>query len=460
MLLTITTTHQPATDLGFVLAKHPGRVQSFELGSGTAHFFYPEAGEERCTAALMLEIDPVGLVRGRGAALDAYVNDRPYVASSFLAVAIAGVLGSALNGRCRDRPELAEQAIPLEARLVSVRCRGGEALVRRLFEPPGYEVGIEQQPLDAQFSEWGQGPYFALSLAKTTRVQDLLTHLYVLVPAMDNQKHYFVGDSEVEKLVAKGRDWLAGHPERELVAARFLKYRSSLAREALARLRAEDEADAGESDEQGEREEQAVEERISLGAQRIGAVLSALRSCGAASVLDLGCGEGGMLRELSKDRQFTRIVGVDVSVAALERARDKLRLDSLPERQRDRIALLHGSLCYRDKRFADFDAACAIEVIEHIEPDRLPAFERAVFGEARPRTVIVTTPNAEYNVRFENLPHGRFRHRDHRFEWSRSEFASWCSAVSERFGYAVRRLPVGTDDEEVGAPTQMAVFSR
>jgi 3' terminal RNA ribose 2'-O-methyltransferase Hen1 len=460
MLLMITTTHRPATDLGFVLAKHPDRVQRFELGSGVAHFFYPEAGEARCTAALLLELDPVGLVRGRGASLDAYVNDRPYVASSFLAVAIAGVLGSALNGRCRERPELAAQAIALEARLAAVRCRGGEALVRRLFEPLGYEVGLERRALDEEFAQWGDGPYFALSLKKTTRVKDLLAHLYVLVPAMDNDKHYFVGESEVDKLVAKGREWLAAHPERELVAARFLKYRSSLAREALARLRAEDEADAGEGDEQREREEQVVEERIQLAAQRVGAVLGALRASGATSVLDLGCGEGRLLRELLKDRRFSRIAGVDVSVGALERARDKLRLDSLPERQRERIALLHGSLCYRDARFLDFDAACAIEVIEHIEPDRIAAFERVVFGEARPRTVIVTTPNSEYNVRFENLPAGRFRHRDHRFEWSRAELAAWSSGVGERFGYSVRLLPIGPEDAEVGAPTQMAVFSR
>jgi 3' terminal RNA ribose 2'-O-methyltransferase Hen1 len=243
------------------------------------------------------------------------------------------------------------------------------------------------------------------------------------------------------------------------VAARFLKYRSSLAREALARLRAEDEADASESDEQRESDEAVVEERIHLGAQRIGAVLGALRVCGATSVLDLGCGEGRLLRELLKDRQFSRIAGVDVSVAALERARDKLHLDSMPERQRDRIALLHGSLCCRDARFSGFDAACAIEVIEHIEPDRLAAFERVVFGEARPRTVLVTTPNAEYNVRFENLPAGRFRHRDHRFEWSRGELAAWSTRVAERFGYSVRLLPIGTEDAEVGAPTQMAVFT-
>lgn len=454
MLLTITTTHRPATDLGFLLGKHPDRCQSFELGLGTAHVFYPEAREDRCTAALLLEIDPVGLVRGRGAALDAYVNDRPYVASSFLSVAIAQVLGSALNGRCRERPELAEAALPLEARVGAIRCRGGEELVRRLFEPLGYRVTAERHPLDPEFPEWGAGSHFSLALSGQTRVSDLLAHLYVLMPVLDNDKHYFVGDAEVDKLVAKGEPWLADHPERELVAARFLRYRGSLAREALSRLRANEE-----NEDDDHENELAVEERISLGEQRLGAVLAALRSSGATSVVDLGCGEGRLLRDLVRERQLTRVVGMDVSPISLERARKKLRLDSLPEHQQGRVALLHGSLCYRDSRLGGFDAACAIEVIEHLDPGRIPSFERVVFGEARPRTVIVTTPNVEYNVRFAGLAAGGFRHRDHRFEWTRADFVAWSERVARSFGYCVRRLSIGPEDREVGAPTQMAVFS-
>ena len=170
MLLTITTTHRPATDLGFLLGKNPARAQSFDLGFGQAHVFYPRADEEACTAALLLDVDPVGLVRGRGrgaGGLDAYVNDRPYAASSFLSVALSRVMRSAMAGSSRERPELAALAIPLVAHVAALPCRGGEAFLRRLFEPLGYEVSAEPFPLDETRPEWGDSRYFAVTLQAT-----------------------------------------------------------------------------------------------------------------------------------------------------------------------------------------------------------------------------------------------------------------------------------------------------
>jgi 3' terminal RNA ribose 2'-O-methyltransferase Hen1 len=176
--------------------------------------------------------------------------------------------------------------------------------------------------------------------------------------------------------------------------------------------------------------------------------------------VDLGCGEGRLLRLLLDDRQFARIVGMDVSYRALEIAADRLKLERLPPKQRERIELLHGSLMYRDQRLAGFDAAAVVEVIEHLDPPRLAAFERVAFEFARPATIVITTPNAEYNVRWPTLPAGKFRHRDHRFEWSRAEFESWARSVAGRFSYAVRFAPVGPVDVDLGSPTQMAIFSR
>jgi hypothetical protein len=115
---------------------------------------------------------------------------------------------------------------------------------------------------------------------------------------------------------------------------------------------------------------------------------------------------------------------------------------------------------YRDRRLSGYDAATLIEVIEHLDPPRLAALERVVFENAQPGTVVVTTPNAEYNVKFESLPPGRFRHKDHRFEWTRAQFAQWANATAARFGYGVRFLPVGPEDPAIGAPTQMGVFSK
>ena len=468
MLLTIGTTHRPATDLGYLLHKNPARAQRFELSFGQAHVVYPEASAERCTAALVLDVDPVGLVRGRrgpegeGGLLMQYVNDRPYVASSFLSVAIAQIFGSALAGRSKDRPELAETALPLEARLAVVPCQGGEGFLRRLFEPLGYTVTANAEALDPTVPGWGASRYFTVTLTGMKRLSELLTHLYVLVPVLDDEKHYWVGDDEVEKLIRHGEGWLATHPEREVITRRYLKHQHSLVRDAVARLVTEEEPEEAEGAGivAKDAEEGTLEKPLSLNEQRLATVLGALRASGAASVVDLGCGEGRLLRLLLDDRQFTRIVGMDVSHRALEMAADRLKLERMPPMQRQRIELMHGSLTYRDQRLAGFDAAAVVEVIEHLDPPRLAAFERVAFEFARPGVVVVTTPNAEYNVRWETLPAGRFRHRDHRFEWTREQFQRWGAGVAERFGYAVRFTSVGPVDAEVGSPTQMGIFTR
>ena len=465
MLLTITTTHAPASDLGYLLHKNPGRPQAFDLSFGTAHVFYPEVSDQRCTAALLLEVDPVGLVRrdspnGDGFALQQYVNDRPYAASSLLSVALSQVLGSALAGTSRERPDLVDQAIPLSATVTALPCRGGEGFLRQLFEPLGYAVTAEHHPLDTTFPDWGEGPYYTVTIAATTPLHRLLSHLYVLVPVLDNDKHYWIGDDEVDKLLRHGEAWLANHPMKEAIVRRYLKHRRGLADAALAKLIEADPQQVEAADEARATEEEQVERKISLNEHRHAAVITAMKTAGATTVLDLGCSTGNLLRSLLADRQFTRIVGLDVSHAALEVAADRLNLDRMSEKQRQRVELLHGSLTYRDARLAGFDAAAVVEVIEHLDESRLAAFERVLFEFARPATVVVTTPNVEYNVRFETLPAGRMRHRDHRFEWTRAEFQAWATAAAERFGYAVRFEPVGPADAEVGPATQMAVFAR
>jgi 3' terminal RNA ribose 2'-O-methyltransferase Hen1 len=465
MLLSITTTRRPAGDLGYLLHKHPGKLQSSSLSFGTAHTYYPEAGDDRCTACLLLDVDAVGLVRGRNPDQDfllaQYVNDRPYVASSFLSVAVAQVWGSALNGKCKDRPELVTTPIPLEVRLDVLPVRGGEHFLRAVFEPLGYQVEATRTPLDERFPDWGDSPYFAVTLRHTVTLAALLTHLYVLVPVFDAKKHYYVGEDETEKLLAKGEGWLTAHPLKEEIARRYLGHRPSLYRLALSRLVPEDEAEEAAGEERPpEQAEERLEKPASLNEQRLMAVAAVLKASGAKRVLDLGCGEGELIRELLPDRQFEHVLGVDVSVRTLEIATRRLRLEKLSDRRAERVKLAHGSLMYRDKRLAGFDAAAVVEVIEHLDPPRLAAFERVVFEFARPGTVVVTTPNQEYNATWETLPAGTFRHADHRFEWTRAEFQAWANAVASRFGYAVRFLPVGPDHPEFGPPTQMGVFTR
>jgi 3' terminal RNA ribose 2'-O-methyltransferase Hen1 len=475
VLLTIATTHRPATDLGYLLHKHPDRQHVAELSFGTARLFYPQATAERCCAALLLDVDPVGLVRdGAGPAsqfaLGGYVNDRPYAASSFLSAALAKLLGTALSGRSKERPELAARPIALEIGLPVLPCRGGPALLERLFAPLGYEITARPIPLDPQIPAWGDSDYLAVTLQITARLRDVLEQLFVLIPVLDDDKHYWVGADEVSKLLRRGGQWLAAHPDRELITQRYLRHDRRLTRDALARLVADEAADPDRADADQDAAERAAEQRIGeqragergmgLQEQRIAAVARAVAASRARRVLDLGCGSGQLIAELLRNGAIDQVTGVDVSHHALAGAARRLHLDTMSPRERGRVELLHGALTYRDDRLRGFDAAVLLEVIEHLDPPRLPAFEQVVFGWARPATIIMTTPNAEYNGLFTGLPAGDLRHRDHRFEWSRVQFARWAADVAGRHGYQAELSGNGPADPAAGAPTQLGVFRR
>lgn len=461
MLLTISTDHTPASDLGFLLHKHPDRVQRFSQPFGTATVFYPEAGEERCTAALLLEVDPIALARGRGrnspdASLSHYINDRPYAASSLFAVAMADVFSTARSGRCRSRQELADSAIALTITLPVLPCRGGPELAEKVFGPLGWQVEATAISLDDDLPQWGDSRYLSLTLTGTVRLADALNHLYVLLPALDESKHYWQGTDEVDKLLRSGEGWLVGHPERELITRRYLGHRS-LTRDALARLSELAGIDSDPSaDGEGAPAEGRAEKPLNL--LRREAVRQALSELGARSVIDLGCGPGALMAELVRESRFTRITGVDVSTRALQQAARRLRTDEMDDRQRERVQLFQGALTYTDPRLQGYEAAVLMEVIEHLDLARLPALERVVFGDAQPGAVVVTTPNSEYNIHYEGLQ--GMRHTDHRFEWDRSTFAAWVDQVSHQYGYRAEIRGIGDDDPHTGAPTQMAVFTR
>ncbi|GAB2965741.1 3' terminal RNA ribose 2'-O-methyltransferase Hen1 [Hymenobacter coalescens] len=468
MLLTITTTHQPATDLGYLLHKNPARLQTLEIAAGQAHIFYPEATPERCTAALLLELDPVGLVRshrgpaGEGFALEQYVNDRPYAASSFLSVALGKAFNTAMNGTCKDRPELPDVLLPLEA-TVAVMPAADAGQLHRLFGPLGYEVETTAHPLDPTVPAWGDSRYFTLRLRHPAlRLRDLLSHLYVLIPVLDRgDKHYWINQAEAEKLLHRGTAWLPQHPAREFITRRYLRNLVQYVNPTLERLLA-GEAEASD-DVLGPAADlptaaETASPRQSLHEQRLDRVGEEIRRLDARRVLDLGCGEGKLVRRLLKLPSIEHILALDVSWQELQRAQERLRVAEMPPRQRERLTLAQGSVLYHDPRLAGYDAAAVVEVIEHLDEGRLAAFEQVVFARARPGAVLVTTPNADYNQRYEQLSAGEFRHHDHRFEWTRAQFAEWAAGVAERQGYRVRMAPLGPEAEEVGAPSQLAVF--
>lgn len=458
---------------GIPLHKNPYRAQSFELSFGHAYVFYPMVTDEKTTAALLLDINPIDLARGKLGSKDGglfdYVNDRPYVSSSFMSTALSRVFGTAMSGKCSKNQALADTPINLTACVHMLPCRGTEELPKEIFEPLGYTVETRPVPLDEKFPEWGDSPYIDLTISGTVTLSSFLNHLYVLIPVFDKQRHYFVGADEIDKLMKHGEGWLVNHPARNKIVNRYFTMRRSYAHRAIDRLIESEPVDTDNLDDDTEEKEAELEaatpneikeKRISLNTQRLKAVKNAVIDSGASSVIDLGCGECKLTAMLLEEKQIKRICAADVAVRALEKAKQNLRYDRMPPYKKSKLTLMQASLTYKDSRFSGFDCACVVEVIEHLDPQRIPAFERVVFEFAAPNTVIVTTPNKEYNTHYEWLSEGNLRHNDHRFEWSREEFAAWTEHICETFGYTVERSEIGEANEEFGAPTQMGVFRK
>ena len=457
MLLTITYFGENAADLGYLLHKNPFRAQSFGLGFGKAYIFYPEVSQNRCTAALLLDIDPLDLARGKAGSktrgLFDYVNDRPYVSSSFMSVAVARTLRTAMTGKCEMRQELADTALDFEVSLTTLPCRADTNLLLEIFEPLGYEVKFAVQELDECFPEWGKSHYVDLTLRGKQKLKDILCHLYVLIPVFDKRKHYYMDDSEVDKLLENGKGWLEDHPKKALITLRYFNKIQRFTQVALDRL---DNGEGFVAEALDESEEQV---RVSLNTRRLETVIKTLKMREISSVIDLGCGEGNLLKLLIKEKQFTKIAGTDVSLTALERAKEKLRIEKLSDAQRSRISLFQSSVTYRDSRFAGYDAIVAVEVIEHLDENRLGAFSEVIFGTAKSKTVIITTPNVEYNQNYAGLSTEHFRHGDHRFEWNRKQFHDWAEKTAEKYGYKIEYEDIGDTDEHTATPTQMGVFT-
>jgi len=454
MLLTITYTGQNTQDLGYLLHKNPSRPQEFTLNCGKAYVFYPEVSDTSTTAALLLDIDPIDLARGKvgsteGGLFD-YVNDRPYVCSSFMSTAISKVFGTAMSGRSKENQDLADTPLNLTAKIHMLAAQN-QNMIPEIFGPLGYTAKVETFDNDNKFPRWGQSKYVNLTLTGTVRLRDLLNHLYTLIPVFDTQKHYYISSEEIEKLLSHGEGWLKEHPKCEYITSRYLNRRRSLINKALARLSDEPETDETEQTE-------SKEKKPNLNQTRLRAVLDEVLASGAKSVIDMGCGEGNLTRLLIREKQLTKVAAFDVSFTALERAKDKMKIDRLHEALQNKLELFQGSLTYRDKRFEGFNCACVVEVIEHMDESRISAFARILFEFSRPRTVILTTPNVEYNINYEHMKENSLRHGDHRFEWNRRQFTEWSQGICDKYGYEVEIKEIGGSDDENGTPTQMGVF--
>lgn len=461
MILTITYTGTNTADISHLFFKHPERPQTFPLSFGKAHVFYPELSDPRTTIALLLDIDPIDLARGKAGSLSGglfdYVNDRPYVSSSFMSTAISRVFGTAMTGRADDFQQLADSPLALTAAVTMLPCKSQPEMLNRVFEPLGYQVSWERFLADEAFPEWGDAKYVNLQLKGQLRLRELLTHLYVLIPVFDRQKHYWVGKDEVDKLIRHGEGWLSSHPAKDYIAARYLNQSRGLVNRALDRLNYADTESGSPLPE--EPEEPSTPPTMTLNSARLARVAEEVEKCGASRVIDLGCGEGRLLSRLLKNPRISCLTGTDVAYSVLEKAKARLKVDRMSERDRERLNLFQSSLTYRDARFSGYDAACVVEVIEHLDPARLQAFEQVLFQYAKPTHVILTTPNFEYNANYKSLTKNSLRHGDHRFEWTRAQFREWAEKVAQAYNYKVSISEIGESDEKNGTPTQIGVFT-
>ncbi|MCB9396207.1 MAG: 3' terminal RNA ribose 2'-O-methyltransferase Hen1 [Acidobacteria bacterium] len=458
MLLQIAVQGVEANQIGYLLHKNPANLHHRRLSFGEGWVFFDTNEKNRVSFNLYVEVDPIRLSRQLDQSpsfdLKPYVNDRPYVANSYLSVALNVFFRSAIAELDSDSKPHAKTEHTVTVHLPVVSMRGDASIFQRVFEPLGYGIQLQKLPFADPYLDPDRSPLYALTLSVQAPIGLVLRHLYVLIPVLDKDKHYFVGSDEIEKLLRAGQGWLENHPAKELITQRYLLF-SGLSKQALSRIEKKEEALPDQDDS-----EPFVEKKIHLNELRIQRVVEMLLAQKASQVLDMGCGSGTLLQHLLSERSITKLTGVDASINVLQIAERKLKLDRLSTRMRQKIQLIQSGLTYRDARLLGHDAIALIEVIEHLDSWRLKDLTQVIFDYLKPRLLIVTTPNREYNALFENMPADSLRHSDHRFEWTRSEFTEWCQEQCKEWEYQVEFSGIGPEHEQYGCPTQMGVFTK
>lgn len=462
MLINITVTGENAKALSYILWKNPDHIFDREFSSGHVVVFFSEYSNQKATASLLVLVDSVGMVRSEwGRISSSYVDHRPYAASSIASVALKEAYSSAFAGKSEtaEIDAVIKQKLPVEIELSSVWVKGGVQSIHDFFEPLGYAVNAEKLLYESKWLK-SDSCVFNVTLTGMQTILDLLRHLYVLLPALDNKKHYFVNENEIVKLLSHGEGWLETHPYKERIVSRYLIHRHNLIEEALEQLA--EEVQDEETEENAAGAEEAMERPIRLQEERLQTALAVMRTLDPAplKIGDIGCGSGDFIRLIENDRAFSEVIGMDVSSKVLQIAEKRLHLDRRNAWQSPKISLIHGSLAYKDSRLKGLDAVLMFEVIEHIDAIKLPVVEYNIFEFLTPGYVMVSTPNKEYNQLFPSLEKNALRHRDHRFEWTRDEFRQWAGAVTAKYPYEVDFFQVGPRDDNLGAPTQMAVFRK
>ncbi|MBW4084382.1 3' terminal RNA ribose 2'-O-methyltransferase Hen1 [Paenibacillus sp. S150] len=476
MHLIIRVTGAGAGMLSRLLAKNPDNLYDRMEKEARVRIAFTASSEQEAEAVIYVTPDPVELVKGASSAhndITQYINDREFVVSSLFCTYIRSALGTALNGKTKEAYlPWVNRKLALELTFGPVASNLPDHALEDLFIPLGYEVVLERGDAAYAFELKSRSSVRYIKLKGIQTLQTALRQLFVLIPALDDYKHYYISDDEVDKIRRYGDGWLENHPQRALILKRTLRFAGAIKHYEDQMAGDGQQAENGASGEApGIAEPFAAPAEASAGtgaAEAPKARLNDLRYAAIAdtverlaarrSIVDFGSGGGKLSARLSSVPGVQEIKAVEPSAAAQLRAMDRFaKLEGRPGAIVPEPVT--GSLFYYDEALRGKDVMILCEVIEHIDERRLNRVMETIFHEYAPGTLIITTPNKEYNALYQ-MEHEKLRHRDHRFEWDREAFGAWCSCWTSAYNYSVRLSGIGEFAQEYGYPTQMAIFTK
>lgn len=445
MQLTIRATGDNVKAISYLVSKNPENLYERNQKGHLVRMFYSKFADKELEMTVFVTPDPLELMQNKSNSFDIthYINDREFAVSSIFCSFIRSALGTALNGQPKEEyAQWVGHEFPFVLELGPVASTLSDQQLKDLFEPMGYQVDIERPEIHYSFQLKESSTVRTLTLTGYQTLQNSLRHLFVLIPVIDNYKHYFIDEKEIEKLERYGDGWLEEHPMREMI------YRQALRFKEIYSL--------VESPNTEEKPEEPVR-KVRLNEMRYEKIVETAKLLKPNSIVDFGSGEGKLAVQLGFINGVQEVLAVEPSQAATLKAVKRF------EKVKDRSSFIEpttlwGSLFYYDERLKGKDLIILCEVIEHIDAQRLPKAFDTILNLYAPESLIITTPNQEYNEIYDMEDH--FRHDDHRFEWTRQEFQEWCKARNHLDLYELEFSGIGEENLNQGFPTQMCVFKR
>ncbi|PYF06198.1 3' terminal RNA ribose 2'-O-methyltransferase Hen1 [Ureibacillus chungkukjangi] len=445
MQLTIRGTGQDIQVISYLLAKNPNNLYERRVSGHLVRMFFSQFSEEEVEVTFFVTPDPIELSRNNSKVYDitSYINDREFVVSSIFCTFLRTALGTALNGKPVEEYEpWVNHPFPLEFSFGPVASQLTDQDIQSLFQPLGYAVEITYGEADYNMDFKSKSSARFITLKGSTTLQMGLRQLFVLIPVLDNYKHYYIDEQEVEKIVRYGEGWLDKHPKREFILRQALRFKEVY----------------GQFENQHTKKENESSPKLRLNDLRYDKIVGKVNQLKRKeTVVDLGSGEGKLSEKLGFIDGVKEILAVEPSESATLKALKRFE-KAAQDKNFVKPRQIFGSLFYYDERLKGKDVLILCEVIEHIDEYRLPKIIQTILQDYRPRTLIITTPNQEYNEVYGMG--GDYRHPDHRFEWTREEFQTWCKTQNENHEYNIAFDGIGEEHELHGYPTQMCLFTR